>query len=87
MKLMVVAVTAAVHSWALVKHNRKIVTVIFSLLSIYIYMYVYIHAVILELTFAGIDALKPPVISVSIIAGTSTILIPSTTRSTATGSA
>ena len=38
------------------------------------------------LTFAGIDALRPPVISVS-GAGTPTILVPSATRSTATVSA
>jgi len=36
--------------------------------------------------FAGLDALKPPVTSVS-IAGTSTVLIPSTSRSATTGSA
>ena len=40
----------------------------------------------LELTFACLDALKPPVISVS-VADTSTILIPSTTRSATTDSA
>ena len=40
----------------------------------------------LGLTFAGVDALKPLVISVS-IASTSTILIPSTARSATTDSA
>ena len=38
------------------------------------------------LTFAGLDALKPTVISVS-VAGTSTILMPSTARSATTGPA
>ena len=42
--------------------------------------------VCLKLTFASLDALKPPVISVS-VDGTSTILIPSATRSTAADSA
>ena len=46
----------------------------------------YLHAVGLGLTFAGLDALKPPVISVS-VAGTSTILIPRTPRSATTDSA
>ena len=40
----------------------------------------------LELTFAGLHALKPPVISVS-VAGTSAVFIPSPTRSATTGSA
>ena len=40
----------------------------------------------LGLTFAGLDAFKPSVTSVS-VAGTSTILIPSTARSATTGSA
>ena len=44
---------------------------------------IYLHGVRLGLTFAGLDALVPPVISVS-VAGTSTILIPSTTRSATT---
>ena len=45
-----------------------------------------LHSVSLGLTFTGFDALKPSVISVS-VAGSSTILVPSTARSTATGSA
>ena len=45
-----------------------------------------LHDVSLGLTFTGRDTLKPPVISVS-VAGTSTILIPSTARSAATDSA
>ena len=40
----------------------------------------------LELTFAGLESLKPPVTNVS-VTGTSTILKPSTARSTTTGSA
>ena len=51
-----------------------------------IYIYIYIYGVSLGLTVAGLDALKPPVISVS-IADTSTVLIPSTPRSAATLSA
>ena len=41
--------------------------------------------VCLKLTFASLDALKPPVISVS-VAHTPTILIPSTARSATAGS-
>ena len=47
---------------------------------------IYKHTPSLELTFAGFHALKPFVISVP-VAGTSTILIPSTARSAATDSA
>ena len=43
----------------------------------------YLHAVNIELTFAGLHALRPPVISVSV----PTILIPSTARSATTDSA
>ena len=46
----------------------------------------HLHALSLELTFAGLHALKPPVINVS-VAGTSTVLKPSTTRSATTDSA
>ena len=45
-----------------------------------------IHGVSLELTFAGLDTLKPHVINFS-VAGTSTVLIPSSARSATTGSA
>ena len=45
----------------------------------------YLHAIDLELTFADLDTLRPPVI-VS-VADTSTILKPSTARSATTGSA
>ena len=44
------------------------------------------YSLSLELTFAGLDALKPPVVSVS-VAHPSTILIPSTARGTTTGPA
>ena len=47
---------------------------------------IYLPGVSLGLTFAGLDALKPPMISVS-VAETSTILIPGTTRSATTASA
>ena len=46
----------------------------------------YLHALNIELTFAGLRALKPPVINVS-IAGSSALLKPSTARSATTGSA
>ena len=78
---MAVVVTAGVYTWAVVnntktKTQKQILpgTQKDNLLRIS-----------LELTFAGLDALKPPVISVS-VAVTSTILIPSTARSTTTGS-
>ena len=44
------------------------------------------HVLSLELTFAGLDALKPFVTSVSVV-GTAAILIPSTARSATTDSA
>ena len=47
---------------------------------------IYRHKLVLSLTFTGLDALKPPVISVS-ATETSTILIPSTARSATTDSA
>ena len=46
----------------------------------------YLRAVNIELTFAGLHALIPLVINIS-VADTSAVLIPSTARSTATGSA
>ena len=46
----------------------------------------YLRIISLELTFAGLHALKPPVSNVY-IAGTSAVLKPSTTRSTTTDSA
>ena len=47
---------------------------------------IYLHAIKVELTFAGPYTLRPPVIHVS-IAGTSAVLKPSTARSAATSSA
>ena len=49
-------------------------------------MGIYLHEVNLALTFARLDALKPPVISVP-VASTSTGFIPSTARSTTADSA
>ena len=46
----------------------------------------YLHGVSVALTFTGLDALRPPVISVS-VAGPSAILKPSATRSATTASA
>ena len=46
----------------------------------------HLHAIALELTFAGLHALKPAVISVS-AAGPSAVLEPSTARSATTDSA
>ena len=46
----------------------------------------YLHALYPELTFAGLHALKPFVINIS-VACTSTILVPSTARSATTDSA
>ena len=45
---------------------------------------IYLHGV--SLTFAGHNAVKPPVISVS-VAGPSAVLVPSATRSATTDSA
>ena len=71
MELIVVEGTASVHIWAVVKETKNII---------------YEHALSLELTFAGFRTLKPFVINVP-VASTSTILIPSTTRSATTESA
>ena len=46
----------------------------------------HLHVIALELTFAGLHALKPAVMSVS-AAGPSTVLEPSTARSATTDSA
>ena len=45
-----------------------------------------LHALGLELTFAGLHALRPPVINVSVV-DSSAVLEPSTARSATTGSA
>ena len=49
-------------------------------------MKIYLHGISLGLTFAGLNAVKPPVISVS-FAGTSAVLIPRTARCATTNSA
>ena len=46
----------------------------------------YLHPSSLELTFAGLRALEPPVVNIS-IASTSAVLIPSAARSATTGCA
>ena len=46
----------------------------------------YLHVISLELTFAGLHALRPPVVNVY-VAGTSAFIKPSTVRSAATNSA
>ena len=46
----------------------------------------HLHGINIELTFAGLQALRPPVTNVS-VACSSAVIIPSTARSTATGSA
>ena len=46
----------------------------------------HLHVIAIELTFARLHALKPAVVSVSVV-GTSAVLIPSTARSTTTDSA
>ena len=45
----------------------------------------HLHGINIELTFAGLQALRPPVTNVS-VACSSAVIIPSTARSTATGS-
>ena len=81
-ELMLAVVTAGVHMWALVKRQKLKHVSTHSLVCERIYL----NGVSLGLTFAGIDALKPPVFSVS-VADTSTILIPSTATSATTDSA
>ena len=67
---------AGVYMWALVKIQTEN--------SHCLSARIYLHGINLGLTFAGLDTLKPPVISVSVV-GTSTILIPITARSATTG--
>ena len=50
------------------------------------YLVMQLHVISLELTFAGLHAFKPPVTYVS-VAGTPTVLKPSTARSATTVSA
>ena len=77
---------ADVYVYVGIGQNTKMKTQKQSLLGLREDIYIYPHGVCPELTFAGLDALKPLVISVS-VPGTSTILIPSTARSATTGSA
>ena len=65
---------------ALVTHKKKKNAIIVTQLSSH---GVFIHVISLGLTFAGLRALKPAVISVS-IAGTFTVLVPRTARSATT---
>ena len=78
---MAVIVAAGVCMWALVKTQKRRKHENTSLVGLRQNL-----STSLGLTFAGVDALRPHVISVS-IAGTSTILIPSTARSATTDSA
>ena len=71
-----------VYAWALVKTQRRKHENSHSLVCERICL----HGVSVKLTFAGIYALGPPVISIG-FAGTSAVLIPSTARSATTGSA
>ena len=64
---------AAVYMWALIKDTQKK------------QKRIDLHAVDIELTFAGLGSLKPHVTNVS-VAGASAILIPSTARSATTDS-
>ena len=70
----VAAGAAAVYMWALIKDTQKK------------QKRIDLHAVDIELTFAGLGSLKPHVTNVS-VAGASAILIPSTARSATTDSA
>ena len=73
---MVAVVIASGHVWDTVKRHSdraKQTTVTTS------------NTISLELTYAGLHALKPLVINVS-VAGTSTVLVPSPTRSATTDS-
>ena len=77
--LVVVVVGSGVHTRALMKETKQK-----TLYSHYLVMH--LHAIALGLTFAGLRALEPTVISV-FVAGTSAVLIPSTPRSATTESA
>ena len=81
-KLMIFIAAAGVGIWTLAK-SKKRETLQQSLLSLSDDS---IHAISLELTFARIHTFEPPVINVS-VAGTPTVLKPSTARSATTESA
>ena len=80
MGLTIIVVAAAdIYMWIFVKDaNRKTPSTH--------YLVMQLHVIGLKLTFAGRHAIEPPVINVS-VAGTSTVLKPSTARSATTGSA
>ena len=81
-ELIVVIVTAGVHVQALGKTQRKKR----EKRHCWICARIYLHGFSLgQLTFAGLDALRPPVTSVS-VPGTSAVLVPSTARSATTDS-
>ena len=82
--LVVVVVAASVYVYVVVDQSTKMKTRKQS--HCLVCERIYLAGVSFGLTFAGLDALKPPVISVA-VAGTSTILIPSTARSATTDSA
>ena len=79
--VVVIVMAASIYAmWVFVKEvNRKRLTVA-------VYSHSYIHIIDLELTFAGLHAIGPPVINV-FAATSSAALEPSTPRSAATDSA
>ncbi len=79
---MIVVAAAGVYMWALVK-DKKREMLHQSMVSL---SDDYLHIISLELTFAGIHTFEPPVINVA-VAGTATVLKPSTSRSATTESA
>ena len=80
-ELTVVLVVAGVYMWAGQRQKRDMLQQTLLTLGNN-----YLHALSLELTFAGLHSFKPPVINIS-IASTSTVLKPSTVRSATTDSA
>ena len=81
-ELMIVVAATGVDIWALVKNkNSKTRQQSLPWLSDN-----HVYVISLELTFTCIHTFEPPVINVS-VAGTSTVLKPSTTRSATTESA
>ena len=82
--MMVVVVAASVYMYAFVKTQREKRENNHSLACPRIYL---LHGFNLGLTFAGRDALKPPVTSVSVAGTSSAVLIPSTARSATATSA
>ena len=85
MELMLVVTAAEVHMWSLVEGTKNTNTLSNSLFSV-VSMVMYLHAINIELTFAGLHTLKPRLLNVSVV-GSSTLLVPSTARSATTDSA